>query len=64
MPISDLMALGKEIAAVQSDQAVRPTARAGQVEWVVRSGGQAQLFFGRRPTEAALRSPWTCPGLR
>ena len=44
VPLSTLGAAGKEIAHVQSEQAVRPTARAGRVEWVVRWGGQSALW--------------------
>jgi hypothetical protein len=41
VPLSTLGAAGKEIAHVQSEQAVRPTAHGGKVEWVVRWGQSA-----------------------
>ncbi|MBK7585463.1 MAG: hypothetical protein IPI67_35420 [Myxococcales bacterium] len=44
VPITTLMAPGIEIASVQSEQAVRPTAHAGVAEWVVRWSSQSTLW--------------------
>lgn len=43
VPLATLAAPATKLADVQSEEAVRPTASAGVVEWVVRWGGQSSL---------------------
>ncbi len=44
VPLATPAASGVKIADVQSDQAMRPTARAGVAEWVVRWQGVSSLY--------------------
>ncbi len=44
VPLAAVDQPGTEISHVSSDQAVRPTASAGLVEWVVRDSGQNSLW--------------------
>jgi len=44
VPLAALLGPDVLVASVSSDQAVRPTARAGLAEWVVRSNGKSALW--------------------
>ncbi len=44
VPLASPTATGTKLTEVQSEQAVRPTARAGVAEWVVRWEGKSTLF--------------------